>query len=183
MKQIPRTGEFAYLLGALYGDGTSYKNKANQAYVVTIDQKKKDWLKGHVKPLVEKLGFRPTFYSFMTGDYKKWRLTMYSKSLFETFRAMKKDVLLYVESLGRSEFLQFVAGLFDTEGSITDRINIYNKNKELLDLIVLRLSEINISAKVYRYGKVHGIYIYRKAEVQKFFDHVPFKGKTKTPSG
>ncbi|TMI08356.1 hypothetical protein E6H34_05490 [Candidatus Bathyarchaeota archaeon] len=66
-----------------------------------------------------------------------------------------------------------LAGFFDAEGTHTDRLVIYNKNRKLLASIQRRLQEIGISGHVYRYGVVHGIQIYRKLDVEKFRRLIP----------
>jgi len=103
---------------------------------VTIDQKEMEWLKNIIKPILEKLGHKATFYRFKTGeDYFKWRVTTYSKHLFKLFKEIKKDSVGFVEKLRKRELMNFIAGFFDAEGSITDRINIYNKDIDLLYFI------------------------------------------------
>ena len=67
----------------------------------------------------------------------------------------------------------YLAGLFDAEGTITDRLVFYNKNKELLDMVKERLDALGIKSNLYKFGKVYGIQLYRKEYVAKFRALIP----------
>jgi len=163
-----------YLAGILFGDGTSHKG-ANGAYSVWIDQIDKEILQQNVVPQLATLGSKVYFYSYFAkaDDVRKWRALVHSKKIYLWFKELKENPDKYVEQLSNEELKEFVAGLFDAEGTITDRLVFYNKNKELLDKIKERLGAIGIKSNLYKFGKVYGIQLYRKEHVEKFRALIP----------
>lgn len=83
-----------------------------------------------------------------------------------------KDPARFFSRLSTDEKKYFIAGFFDAEGTATDRIVIYNSNTKLLRAIQNFLSEIGVPSYIYKFGKVHGVQIYRKAHVEMFLKHV-----------
>ena len=158
-----------YLAGILFGDGTSHKG-ANGAYSVWIDQNDKEILQQNVVPQLESLGPKVHYYSYFAkaDNMRKWRALIHSKKIYLWFKKLKQNPGKYVEQLSNKELKEFVAGLFDAEGTITDRLVFYNRNKELLGKIKERLDAIGIKSNLYKFGKVYGIQLYRKEYVEKF---------------
>ncbi len=163
-----------YIAGILFGDGTSHK-AANGAYSVWIDQVDKEILKQNVVPQLETLGSKVHFYSYFAkaDNVQKWRALVHSKTIYLWFKKLKQNPSNYVEQLSNKEMKEFVAGLFDAEGTITDRLVFYNKNKELLDMVKERLDALGIRSNLYKFGKVYGIQLYRKEYVEKFRASIP----------
>lgn len=87
-------------------------------------------------------------------------------------KGAKQNPRKYVEQLSDDELKGFVAGLFDAEGTITDRL-VYNGNKELHVMIKERLDLIGIKSNLYKFGKVYGLQLYRKKYVEKFRMLIP----------
>jgi hypothetical protein len=158
-----------YLTGLLYGDGTSYLAK-NGAYSVWIDQVDHGILDQEVVPRLQKMNFKVHFYDYTsrTDGRHKWRALVFSKDLFVWFRSMRVDILDVVAKMKAREFKRFLAGFFDAEGTKTDRVVIYNKNRKLLSLIQKKLGRIGVSSYIYKFGRVYGIQIYRKLDAEKF---------------
>ena len=165
-----------YLAGVLFGDGTCHKLK-NGAYAIWIDQseKNRDIIELMVVLRLAKLGLRVHVYRYRDrrhGVYK-WRALVYSKALFTAFVELKKDVLRYVEELDDNGFCEFVAGLFDAEGTVTDRFVLYNSNLELLMLLKERLANLGVEAHVYKFGSVFGLQIHKRADMLKLARMIP----------
>ena len=63
---------------------------------------------------------------------------------------------------------KWIAGFFDAEGTVTDRIVLYNSNERLLNTIKEFIAEeIDVVGYVYRYGKIHGLQIYKRDDIKK----------------
>ena len=132
-------------------------------------------LSSEVVPRLQKMNFKVHFYDYTSradGSHK-WRALVFSKDLFLWFGEMRRNITDVVDGLTNKDFKNFLAGFFDAEGTHTDRLVIYNKNKKLLVSIQRRLLDIGISGQIYRYGAVHGIQIYRKLDVEKFRRLIP----------
>ena len=163
-----------YLAGILFGDGTSHKG-SNGAYSVWIDQVDKEILQQKVVPQLESLGSKVHFYSYFAraDNVRKWRALIHSKKIYLWFKELKQNPNKYVDQFSNEELKEFVAGLFDAEGTITDRLVFYNKDKELLDKVKERLDVLGIKSNLYKFGKVYGIQLYRKEYVEKFRALIP----------
>ena len=72
-----------------------------------------------------------------------------------------------------NDIRHFIAGFFDAESTKTDRLVIYNKNREMLTVVQVRLEKMGIPSQLYKYGVVYGIQIYRKRDVEKFCRLIP----------
>jgi len=159
----------AYVLGLLAGDGTRYSDKKGR-YMVWIDQHiKNSKMLQKFETIMKNLGFKVFVYR-IPGN--KIRAQIYSKEVFLKFENLMKNIEKAFDSLSDSEKLDFIAGFFDAEGTITDRLVIYNKNLELLNKIKAFLEKLGIVCYVYKFGKVFGIQIYRKDSIRIFKDKV-----------
>lgn len=154
-----------YLVGLLFGDGTSNYGKKNNAYAVWIDQHERNIeIAKKAKDEFEKIGLNVHYYTFLN----KVRAMVYSKATFIEFREIRNNTLGYFESLNEKERFEFISGFFDAEGTVTDRIVLYNGDKELLIAIKDFLFKVlEVVGHVYRYGKIHGLQIYRRNDIQK----------------
>lgn len=150
-----------YLAGLLFGDGTCYLAK-NGAYAVWIDQHKKNnnIIEKAVKEF-EKMGLNVHHYGFLN----KKRAMVYSKPLFHKFRELREKPKEFFRKLSIKEKFEFFSGLFDAEGTITDRLVLYNGNIEILKEIKNFLIKNSIAGNIYRYGKIHGIQIYQRESI------------------
>jgi len=92
-------------------------------------------------------------------DKKKgFKFCAYLDSSFEFLLEARKELEI-IKNFDREEFLSFLAGFFDAEGSIVKRkrrktiryaIEITNTNKRILELIKERLSEFGVCANLYK---------------------------------
>ena len=96
---------------------------------------------------------------------RKWRLLIYSKELFVLLQEVFQRIPEYFENLSDTEARQFIAALFDAEGTKTDRIVIYNQNVDLLKRISIKLESLGIKdSHIYSFGKVLWV-----ADISKIF--------------
>lgn len=103
------------------------------------------------------------FYS--VPDNKK-RVVVYSKSLFQKFERMMENLMKFFESLDEESKKEFITGFLDAEGTVTDRVVIYNGNIGLLTSIRKFLEKFGIICYIYRFGKIFGLQIYRKDSIR-----------------
>lgn len=158
-----------WLAGVLIGDGTCNRGK-NRAYAVWIDQhKRNEKVLDEVQKVLQSVGFKTYRY---TVPENKSRVLTYSKQLFLEFQSIRKDSAKLFSSLNDDEKKKFIAGFFDAEGTVTDRIVIYNSDVNLLNSIKEFLMEIEIPSHIYRFGKIHGLQIYKKNHVELFLKNV-----------
>ena len=154
-----------YLVGLLYGDGTSNFGNKNKAYAVWIDQHQRN--SAMVDKAVEEfrsLGLNVHHYGYLN----KMRALVYNKRLFMEFREIRKEPIHYFKKLSKKGKLEFISGFFDAEGTVTDRLVLYNGNTVLLAEIQRFLETLSIVGKIYRYGKIHGLQIYRRKSISIF---------------
>ena len=158
----------AYLAGLLYGDGTMNHGK-NRAYAVWIDQheRNKEIVEEATKKFKE-MGLKPYQYGFLD----KIRSLVYSKNLYIEFSGIRKDVVGYFDGLTEMNRWNFISGFFDAEGTVTDRVVIYNGNVQLLNAISEFLKSKMINCHIYRFGKISGLQIYRRASIEIFKQNI-----------
>jgi len=122
----------AYLMGLIYGDGSVYFRHKYKDYTLEIEQKSKNFLK-LVSRSIEKLYKKKGKISFHSG---LWRLRVYSKKVYQEFIDVKKDPLKIFSKLTKKERFNFISGLIDAEGNVSEkRIRISNSHKQLLSEI------------------------------------------------
>ena len=99
-----------------------------------VDQaeKNRDIFEKGVLPRFERLG--PKVYSYRYYAKKdriyKLRALVYSKELYTELRKIFRDMKSYIDSLSDEQAKQFIAGVLDAEGTVTDRVVIYNKKTQ-----------------------------------------------------
>ena len=98
-----------YLIGMLYGDGTSYASKRG-AYSVSVDQVRGQLLSSEVVPRLRKMNFNVHFYDYMskTDGSHKWRALVFSKDLFLWFGEMRRNIVDVVDGLTNNDFKKFL---------------------------------------------------------------------------
>jgi len=156
-----------YLVGLLFGDGTSYLAK-NKAYSVWIDQHERNSkIAERAKLEFEGIGLKVHYYAY--GN--KVRALVYSKKTYLEFLKIRADPVKYFKKLGPRGKLEFISGLFDAEGTVTDRLVLYNGHIGILQEIQSFIAEkINVTGHVYRYGKICGLQIYKKDHIKAFIN-------------
>lgn len=168
-----------YLIGLLVGDGALHKRK-NGAYAVWIDQHTKN-IKIFRKAVSIFNSLKYKTYVYNVPD-NKIRVLTYCKELFEQLKEIRENHVNFFEKLSASEKKKFIGGFFDAEGTVTDRLVVYNKNKKLLEAIKKFLEQMGIVCYIYKYGKVFGIQIYREDSIRIFLKEIKcIKTEIKTP--
>jgi LAGLIDADG DNA endonuclease family protein len=165
-----------YLVGIIRGDGSANKRK-DGAFAVWVDQAEKNRkIAEEVKLRFERLGLNTFFYKYYAKQDKAWkyRALVYSKELFMRLKSVFRNIRAYINKLSDGEAKQFIAGVLDAEGTITDRIVIYNKNMVLLRAVQNKLNELGIfHSHIYKFGVVHGLQIYRRESLKSIVGEIP----------
>ncbi len=157
-----------YIAGMLYGDGTKFHG-TNRAYAVTVDQHVKNSdISDFLKKKLQQSKFNVHDYRFKFGKTHMRRILVYSKGLFHEFETMRRDSVRFFESLERREKSKFIGGFFDAEGTVTDRLVLYNQDLRLLKSVQKFLKQNEIPSYIYKFGKVYGVQIYRKGDIRNF---------------
>lgn len=160
-----------YVLGVVLGDG----------YVCKLSKFRNHWvgLGVKAKPFVEKfarmlrsIGLRPSrIYVDKKGLY---HLRATSVDFYEWFKLLDLEK---IRTFIRGFEKWFVCGIYESEGSISERndtgelyIRIYNKRKELLSMIQEILKDWNIESRLYGPDKTDCfiLYMYGNGYVKKF---------------
>lgn len=154
-----------YLAGMLVGDGCKFVGK-NGAYAVWIDQHQKNLsILERIIEILKENDFKVYNYS-IPGN--KVRALTYSKNLFLEFSKITKDPGKFFKKLSAKEKRNFIGGFFDAEGTVTDRLVIYNSNKKLLEMFQKFLKKLGVICYIYKFGKIFGLQIYRKKSIEIF---------------
>jgi len=155
-----------YLAGLLFGDGTSHI----RYYMVWIDQHERNtYIVEKAKSILESLNLKVYYYGFLN----KKRAAVNSKELYYEFKELKNDPSKFFEYLSNDEKKEFIAGFFDAEGTVTDRLVVYNQNIELLKSIKKFFDEHGITSYIYKFGKVYGVQIYRRKDIKIINEMIP----------
>ena len=165
-----------YLVGIIRGDGSVSKRK-DGAYAVWVDQAEKNRrIIEEVKVRFERLGLKVFFYRYYSKQDQayKFRALVYSKELFMRLKSVFRNIRAYIDKLSNEEAKQFIAGVLDAEGTVTDRVVIYNKSTTLLKAIQDRLNKLGIlNSHIYKFGVVHGLQIYRRRSLKSLVGEIP----------
>lgn len=152
-----------YLAGVLFGDGTLNKGK-NRAYAVWIDQiQRNSKIIGKVVNEFKSLNLNVQNFKFLNKE----RALVYSKEIFFEFKEIRENPDIYFRRLSSKNKWKFISGIFDAEGTFTDRMVIYNNNTKILEEIKKFLEIQNIVCYIYRFGKTFGLQVYRKNSIEK----------------
>ncbi len=165
-----------YLVGIIRGDGSAIKRK-DGAYAVWVDQAEKNRkIIEKVKVRFERLGLKTFFYKYYARQDKAWkfRALVYSKDLFMRLKSVFRNLKAYIDELSDEDAKEFIAGVLDAEGTVTDRVVIYNKNMVLLRAIQKKLDKLGIfHSHIYKFGVVHGLQIYRRRSLKSLVGEIP----------
>ncbi len=159
-----------YVVGLLFGDGVAHRNKRNRSYAIWIDQHEMNLdILEELKRIFERDKIK--FYWYKVPD-KKIRIYSCSKERFLELKSIKENPVGFFKKLNNKGKKKFIGGFFDAEGTVTDRLVIYNKDKKLLDEIKTFLETLGIISYIYKFPKVFGLQIYRKIHIQIFKKHI-----------
>ncbi len=134
-----------YLTAILYGDG-SVSLRKDGAYAIWIDQAEinRDIMVNEVIPRLRHLGSKVYVYRYYAKKDKtyKFRALIYSKQVYKSLKFIFNSIDTYLNELSNYEARTFIAGLMDAEGTVTDRIVIYNSNRKLLEAVRNKLIQM-----------------------------------------
>jgi hypothetical protein len=150
-----------YLAGLLLGDGTLFRGK-NRAYAVWIDQHLRNRRildRAEEKLKANRLNVHR--YSFLNKE----RVLVYSKETYLAFKNLKRKPVEYFKSLDEKAKFQFISGFLDAEGTITDRLVIYSKSRELLEAMQSFIVGLGVNCYIYKFGKVYGLQVYERKSI------------------
>lgn len=189
--------EFAYVLGAVYGDGHYhiYKTGRRTNATIILQVKDKDFALEFKKNIEEWLGIKAKDY-FKNNFYK---VAIYSIEAVKIIKNIKisnipKDFSKKLQS-------HFLRGLFDSDGGVVGTnldkrrfakrwIHFSNNDKEIINAVSSILTNFKISYKIS--SRVHSgfnskklqyeVLIYGKDNLSKFYKGVSFSIKRKQDS-
>ena len=166
-----------YLVGMIRGDGSVSKRK-DGAYAVWVDQAEanRTVFEQGILPRFKLLGPKVHSYRYYAKRDKtyKHRALVYSKQLYTELLETFRDMGAFIEQLSPKDARQFIAGLIDAEGTVTDRVVIYNKDTELLNAVQKKLNELGVTdSHIYKFGVVHGLQIYRRRSLKSLVGEIP----------
>lgn len=165
MYEATKLEKLGYLAGFLYGDGTCYHNPANRSYSVWIDQ-----IESNTYLLKYARGYLGRFSKVHEYQYKspgglKTRILVHNKNLFIQFKKLREEPIKFFNRLSKEEKINFISGLLDADGTITDRIVIYASNENLLKRFEQFLKNYEVVGNVYKFGSISGLQIYSKKSI------------------
>ena len=154
------TKDFAYVLGALLGDGYIYFYPKGGGHI-RISIRDKDFAITFFNSLRRWSGLNCRIYKY-DGF---WRV--YSSSIVVA-RVMKEFDLNRLKNMSHEIISAFLRGLFDAEGNINNRrIRFYNSELKLINLVKMLLKEIGIK----------NIYVYKRDKEVHFIGGREFSVK------
>ena len=171
-----------YLAGFLLGDGCLYK-LSNGAYAVWVDQSMKNTVfLRRIKDCMKSYG-KIHEYEYVDKKHgvRKRRVLVYSKMLFEKLRKLKANPIAFIESIDESGFIEFLSGLLDSDGTVTDRIVFYSSSRLLLEKISERLEKLSIRSHIYKFGKTFGLQVHDQQSLTTLIRKLS-SGKLRAPA-
>jgi len=141
-----------YLLGIIWGDGTTHCNSKNGSCYVRISCGLDEAMASECEKLLKQIGLSPRKYLYLNRSWQKpqWIVKAYSKQFVQWLSELTLDTL---KSLQSEEAIAFWHGLFRAEGHMDrrGRLHISTVNKELMEWGVRLLSELGYHPKLYTF--------------------------------
>ena len=100
------------------------------------------------------------------GFLDKTRSLVYSKKMYMEFGNIRQKPIKFFKNLIKLDKWKFISGFFDAEGTVTDRVVIYNGDRELLEAISTFLEKEGMTCHIYNFGKIYGIQIYKRTSIR-----------------
>ena len=167
----------AYLLGLIVGDGglyaLRYKDRRTEYRVVITQKKDKAAIERAVKALealLREMGIRSKVQIIYGRSRVEVRVS--SKLLWQFF----SEMLHNLKGLRPTERVAFIKGLYDAEGDRSGRrVRLWNKDRQLLELVKDWLSEFGIESTIYLDDKRHRVYVLEvpSSYRDRFFNLIP----------
>lgn len=138
----------SYVLGVLYGDGYTYIHR--NSHVIGLKAKDREFVVAFCEAM-NKINLHP-YIDLQQRKY--YRATISSKRFFEWFRKVE---LGKIESLVSGHEVDFIRGVFDSEGTLGRRkdknwlsLSINDTNFKLLQLIRKLLFKLGFRTNIYK---------------------------------
>lgn len=168
------SSDFAWLIGVLLGDGSVFA-AASKEYVIALSVTDSEFATAF-EDVLEAVGLNPSHY-LNVQEYKKdlYQVRAHSKRFYNWWKTLDHSD---IEEIAYSYPAAFVRGMYDSEGSLTQRsgwrLSVSNTEKWLLDLIVsVTVEDAAIEFRgPYTSSSIHAIYLYRDGDVRHFCDWV-----------
>ncbi len=193
--------ELAYIVGVMFGDGSTSFRKSGRSYKYRIRLKVVDKeFAEEFKRCLEEVGLKPSLrFERNRARCDRWCVEANSKILYEFLR-QPKDKLFEVAEKYPAEFLR---GFFDSEGSVcwnekckTLVIDASNCDEEILTFARNLLQSLDIHSKIYKTKRkgqkvkirdrvysyssdMYSLRIHRRRDVARFAKTVGFTIKRK----
>ena len=163
--------ELAYVLGVYFGDGSIRFDTRTRTYHFRLEVKDLDFALATKKAL-EKLGLRTSLRKTRRGLYL---VICCSKSFTQWLRGIKVEELPKLIQ-NKEDKISFIRGFFDSDGSLEKNgkggkyIKMFNKNKELLQVIKRMLEELGFHPRLRKERYLYVLGIYRNEEICRFVE-------------
>jgi hypothetical protein len=138
--------QLCYIIGVLLGDGYAKTFKDGNRLRPVIGIRVCDYsLAENFYKALKEIGLNPIFrvcnYRYYR-DKSRWRIPfevyVYSKKFYRWFTSLSLDDIRRIVETSRECVIQFIRGLYETEGSYRDKYHlviIYNTNLEIVNLV------------------------------------------------
>jgi len=163
--------EFAYVIGAVLGDGYTHYNRSSQSYSVILEVKDKEFAEAFSRN-VSLLLRKEKAYKVQETTRGTYRVEAYSYELFQFLKKPLNELRSFIQYYPKD----FLHGFYDAEGSAClcygrlTKISLCNTNKQLLLLSKQLLEQMGFHPAVYGYDLVlHG-----KEKMKRFFKEIGF---------
>ena len=113
--------------------------------------------------------------------YKSGEYLSTQRSSLKSSRNFKEDPTTFIKELDENEFMEFLSGLLDSDGTVTDRIVFYSASKLLLEKISERLETFSVRSHIYRFGNIFGLQIHDKRSLTTLSNKLS-SGKLRAPT-
>ena len=176
------TPAFAEWLGLYYGDGTARESGVRVAF----DSQDRDLVDRWVDLTEQLFDFIPT-----TGDHKEANCVIAHASRRELYRFLDENGLLKASSetavipsvvleSGRSVIAAFIRGLFEADGTVSQRsIELYSHSEDLIHQVQLLLLGLGIRSKRKEKRDGYRLTIRKNVCGERFVDSVGFISERK----
>jgi hypothetical protein len=144
--EVVTSPQLCYILGVMLGDGftKTFRDRSRIRYVAGIKVCDYDLAISFYNALKE-IGLNPIFTICDWRYYRentKWRIPFqvytYNEKFYKWFKSLLLDDIKKIVETSRECVIQFIRGLYETEGSYRDKYHlviIYNTNLEMVNLV------------------------------------------------
>jgi intein-encoded DNA endonuclease-like protein len=151
--------QLCYILGVMLGDGftKTFRDRNRIRYVTGIKVCDYDLATSFYNALKE-IGLNPIFTMCNWRYYRentKWRIPFqvytYNEKFYKWFKSLSLDDIKKIVETSRECMVQFVRGIYETDGSFRDKYHIviiYNTDLELVKLVKYFTEELGFKVSL-----------------------------------